>query len=213
MVDGVVEAVAHRLPLVVGRDALGLGFGLEDGTGLPNPIEANRSSSEAPRSFFFFGFVAALDFFFGPRLVMFMVIPPICDALAVARDEAVVATIGDLFNTGGEEEDGIVADMAEATEPIDLGAAGRDVFVEFWNLLLIALPPLMLFDPRTMDFGFGFVISISILFVVGSVVIISSPTPLFVFAVIQCHWFIFSCFGHSSKARLATVTSNKSVDE
>ena len=107
---------------MAGKDALGFGF--EAGVGLPNPIEANRSSSEAPRSFFFLGFAAIVGFFFGPRLVMFMAIPPICDGFDEVRDDAAVVAIDVFLIAGGAEEDGIVSDMAVATEPVDLGAAG-----------------------------------------------------------------------------------------
>jgi len=156
---GVVETAENFF----GRVAFGLGagFGFGLGGGPPKPMEANKSSSEAPMSFFFLGLALVVVLFFGPRLVMPMVIPPIVPGMSCDR----------------------LVDVGIGIAGVGMGAAGggvgdKDVVVEVVGIVIVdvvvglvaeeggsreggglpyalVLPPLVDLDVKLMDFGGG----------------------------------------------------------
>mmetsp|Transcript_13882 Transcript_13882/g.29178 ORF Transcript_13882/g.29178 Transcript_13882/m.29178 type:complete len:206 (-) Transcript_13882:595-1212(-) len=150
-----VGGCPHRpLPPIAG-EARGFdgGFGLVTEGGPPNPIEAKISSSEAPRSVFFLGFEAdaLLGVFFGPRLVIPIVMPPIVpgspcgspvaptdsvrvvvavDAILEGRGVAIAFGIGTVFAAFW-----LCKEVAEIDDPVDRGAIGMREIGGFVTLL------------------------------------------------------------------------------
>lgn len=117
---GVVCDVAQRLPLAALAVVVVVVTVLVDiEGGPPNPIEAKTSSSVAPIKVFFLGLAATVGFFFGPRLVMPMVIPPTVAGMVVTEVLAVTGggVIVVMVDAGGVNEE--EAEMAAIGIPLD----------------------------------------------------------------------------------------------
>lgn len=143
------------------------GFGLGFGGGPPKPMVAKRSSSDAPRSFFFLGFATVVVVFFGPRLVIPIFMPPIVPGISFDNPDVV----------GMGVDTGIVVVVVIGTVAVGIGDVvgmavvlkGTDDVVVIdevgglglgGGLLNGLLPPilpalLLLFEVRLIDFGAG----------------------------------------------------------